>query len=183
MVIRRTSRVIRSRRPKRKVVFARYQTSGSNIPAATVQTFLPLADFETAYGAQLLGATVVGIRGWGSARNRGSVTTSFQTFSYGLIVDRNDLADLSAGHPNPSFVTTNNDRMSSWMWIEEIPLAPALSTPVSGQSTQDNYTWSFQTRNKRKLAQLEDNLVLAIATGATSTVDFAISLSVAVALS
>lgn len=171
------------RAPKRKVVFARGNVSGSNVPASTVQAFNILSDFETQYGAQLAGSTVVGVRGNYCFRNRGSLTSNIRAVSYGFVVLRNELADLAAGHPSPSFTPANNDKFSSWLWIEEIPLAPALSVAVAGQSTQDNVNGSFQSRNKRKLAQLEDQLVLAVATDVGSTFDYMISWSVAVALS
>lgn len=184
MVLRRgVRRSTRAARPKRKVVFARFSQSGGNIPAGTVQAFNPLSDFETQYGAQAVGATIVGLRGNGMFRNRGSVTSTTQFCSYGFIVLKNELADLAANHPSPSFATANNDKYSSWMWIEEIPVAPALSTPVSGQSTQDNVNFAFATRNKRKLAQLEDQLVFAVATQAGGgTIDYGFSFSVAIAL-
>lgn len=174
-----------TRRPRRKVVFARYITTLSNQTAGTAITFVPLADFETEYGAQLLGATIVRIRGTITVRNRGQVTASpLADFAYGLMVSDIQVQDMAAQHPNPGFQTANNDRFASWMWIESFHIPTPIATVVGDAALNPWVQRDFDVRAKRVLRQLEDQLILGIwpGTAATNNLDIGIAMSIAVAL-
>lgn len=172
-------------RPRRKIVIARYIETLSNQTAGTAIRSVPLADFETEYGAQLMGATIVRVRGVITVRNRGQVTASpLADFAYGLMVSDVQSQDLVAQHPNPGFQTANNDRFASWMWIESFHIPTPIATVVGDAALNPWVQRDFDVRSKRVLRQLEDQLILAFwpGTAATNNLDIGIAMSIFVAL-
>lgn len=183
--MRRSVRRYSRRAPtKRKVVWARYRFAQTNQAGGTVSVTSPLADFETAYGAQLLGATIVGIRGILRARNR-STSTAVQEFTYGFMVTSPEAADLVSAHPDSSFSSANNDRMASWMWIEGFHTFPAMTAVLDSQTdTAAVVQREFNVKSRRVLRQLEDQLVFSATLGTTTSgnYDWGVHMSIAVAL-
>jgi hypothetical protein len=167
---------------KRKIIFARGEFSGTNQGGGFTSRFEPLALFENGYGAQLLGATIMGIRGVVSTRNRSTVTTTIQAFNYGFIVEKAEASDLQTTSPTTSPVS--NDRFGQWLWWEGWHTFPALAAVVGDSATCDVYRHHFQVRARRKLAQLEDTLffVCSSPTVAGGNLDWGLQYSVAVAL-
>lgn len=164
-------------------MLVRKEHSLLNAPAGNILTFDALADFETTYGAQLLGATVVGIRGNIVARNRSGVTASqLSPIAYGFMVTQPELADVAANHPNPAHASINNDRFASWLWIEEFFTVTAQGTPVAGATTPDWTRRDFNVRSKRQIRQLEETLVFALTVGVVTTNNHDIGVAYTVAL-
>lgn len=182
-------RRIRRARPvsaRRKVVFARETFSRNNFSDA-LGTFNVLSAFETEYGGQLAGATLIGGWGWATSHVLNTVTGLQTAYSWGLFMSKLQLADLAAGHPDPGFHAANNDRYGSWIIAEQIPLFPistgaslsvGSSQPV--QEAVERHRWFFKT--KRKLSQLEDQLVLAIRSGPGSAGQSAMDVQISMTL-
>lgn len=179
--MRRTTyrRGSKSRVSRRKIVVSRFGFTASNQTAGTVDIRLPLADFETAYGAQLIGATIMGIRGNITVRNRGNVTASpIGEFSYGFMVTQPEQADLVAGHPNSTFTgVLSNDKYSSWMWIEQFYLPTPIATLVGSAATPDWTSRDFRVRSRRVLRNLEDSLVYSHTAGVATTNNYDIGMA------
>lgn len=114
-----------------------------------------LASFETLYGAQLIGATILGIRGRIGTYSNTSILTQYTQYM-GFIVEKLERADIATGHPDPG--AASNDRMAAWMAWTTVPGHGAATVPAGLSPFQ----WtSFSWRGKRNITNLEDTLILA----------------------
>lgn len=146
-----------SRSPRRKVISLRENvTSLSQVAgSAGLVTTDALASFETLYGAQLIGATILGIRGRIATYSNTSVVSQYTTYM-GFIVEKLERADIVSGHPDPG--AASNDRMAAWMAWTTVP-GHFAATPPAGLSP---FQWtSFSWRGRRNITNLEDTLILA----------------------
>lgn len=181
MAYRRTFRRVAGRRPRRKIVFAREGHTGLLAAAGAATTFAPLANFETTYGAQLLGATIMRIRGHICYSPDEPGLDQSDYMNYGFIVMP---SDPLANSPSPNVVSTNDDRMASWMWWDTLMRAGnQVLAGTTGSVTERNLHRSFDVRARRVLRQMDDRLIFSVAEGATAAQGrFICVYSVAIAL-
>lgn len=166
----------RTRRPKkRKLVWAR-TTGQFNIVAGTPQSADLLATFETAYGAQLLGATIMRIRGYESYLETQAIQLTVTTH-VGIIVGPQD---LDANDVDPSATTgAFNDWMSytSHRYSGRYLATGDATVPSLGPL----HEYSVDVKAKRRLEELNQSLWI-VANSVTNNFTYHYNLSILLAL-
>lgn len=161
MPIRRSSS--RSAPARRKLVWARWFSAPLVSPVVgTAQTFFPLDTFETAYGAQLIGCTVMRIRGTITAKR---VNNS----ANGQLVWAVKVADLPGVNPEAPASTGINDdwfMYETWCGVEG---AVAADQPIIIQERR------IDVRSRRKLDELGQRLAISVEATGTATSQWATS--------
>lgn len=120
------------------------QTNGSDL----------LSQFESDYGAGLIGCTIVRIRGimWASAAAGVGTTNAFR---FGARVASGAGLDLS--QPLPTAADMTNDENADWMLWE--PMAHVVST--AGGAPIDQLTGRVvDVKSSRKLEELNERLIM-----------------------
>lgn len=139
---------------RRKTVWAR--TSGIlTLVAGTPQRFDLLGQFETAVGAQILGATVTRGRGWYTWQTSGTLGTAQRT-NLGVIVAP-EASTAAVLDPN---ATTGTDL--DWMYFQAHTYAGIYlaSGNVGTPSQAKEYEYEFDMRARRRMDELNQSLWL-----------------------
>lgn len=134
---------------RRRLVWARYQLNSTPVVGGTAFSAFPLDAFETAYGAQILGSTVMRVRGTISAKQTSAT-------SDGRCVVAMKVADLPGVSPESPLTAGIND---DWFMYEAfcgVTNVPAAAEPSLQQDRL------VDVRSRRKLDELGNRLVLAI---------------------
>lgn len=159
-----------SRRPTRKFVWARQEGIITNVAVDGVTRTALLSDFETLYGAQLIGCTIVRIRGLIGVRPV-TAASSFNSVRAAVQVE-----------PNPSGAPVVADgpyggEHNDWMLFEPFHTASGV-----GNSEVDGRV--IDVRSSRKLEELNQGLFLYFGTRSTNTsaVDVVFDLSIGIKL-
>lgn len=141
-----------ARPQRRKFVWVRHLLNSSGADVATGSDLL--SQFETDYGAQLIGATIVRIRGLMYANaDSGQGTTN--TFRFGARVLSGAL-DLSGPTPDQSpFVDENAD----WMLWEPF-IQSVTTTAAGGEDQQVGLMRMIDVKSSRRLDELGERLVM-----------------------
>ena len=143
MPLRRPTR--RSTAPRRKLVWARLQSSPSVVIPANTTSFLQiLSQFQTAYGADPIGATIRRIRG--NITMRGGTAGNSVRAVLGIGVF-NGVATISP---------TINPHLD-WMYWKQIYVEPPLATEFSVLNNME-----IDVKSSRKMEELGQDLYLAI---------------------
>lgn len=147
---RTVRRVNVSRGTRRKFVWVRHILNSSGTDVTTGSNLL--STFETAYGAQLIGCTVVRIRGLVYANSDGTAGTT-NSFRFGARVLSGAL-DLSGPVPDQSpFVDENAD----WMMWE--PFIHSRET-VTSTSPDVGTMRMVDVKSARRIEELGEALVM-----------------------
>lgn len=158
--MRRAARVSRGTSPARKWVWAR-DTGIAQTIAANGEIFVDLlAPFEAEYGADLLGATVM--------RIRGSIKGDQSTTWAARIMTQSTFASLVSGVNGPRF-----DVHADWFWFQ--PYFTAVTQGETPQMEVDN-------KAARKLDELGQSLLLAVSNESSAIATVSYNLSVGVKL-
>lgn len=136
-----------SRPARRRLIWARYRSTSLAIVAGTAFNVDPLATFETAYGAQLLGCTVMRVRGSITAKMVAGVNAQL---TWAMKVA--DLPGVSTEAPASSGV--NDDWFMYENWVSVTSTPTALEPSIQLQKEID-------VRARRRLDELGQRLVLA----------------------
>ncbi len=143
------------RAPLRKFVWAR--TTGVLVgPSETGADLLDV--FQTEYGAQLVGATVMRIRGY---IRPNVVATSVVTGHCGIIVESdNELNDQNALQQGPS--ARPHDDWLAWLpWlVDNSTGVPALSRVAETSWNFNASPWAVDIKSSRKIEELGQGLHL-----------------------
>lgn len=183
MPTRHTSRNRGNRGPRRKLVWTRFSTAQTVSTAASPGFNAParidvLGPFETQYGAQLLGATVMRTRGYLGIS--GLSTTSIQFVRFCMYVgNANDIVRGPNANDNAFDV---NSAWKDYMLVEPF-ISP--NSAVNGIQTSDVFIRTIDNRSKRKLEELDQSLILDVSGRSGAAADsftFVADLSVLVAL-
>lgn len=179
------------RRAMRKVVWARFQQNNLTLNTETLPNgpfniatrLFPLAGFEAAYGASLIGCTIQRVRGYVAIQGAG--TSAIQT-RVGLKVT--DDTVLAAGEGSLFDLSAQGGAEDHWMGFYPLWTSGAAATSVLASPGVDGGGLSMahvDVRSRRKLTELGQKLVLDVsAGGAVATFDpqFFADLSILVAL-
>lgn len=159
MAIRRSS----SRRgtTRRRLIWARYRSTSIAVVAGTAFNVDPLATFETAYGAQLLGCTIMRIRGSITAKMVAGVNAQL-TWACKVA----DLPGTTAEAPASTGINDDWFMYESWASVTSTPTA--LEPSVQLQKEID-------VRARRRLDELGQRLVLAAETTSAGAGQFTTS--------
>lgn len=151
--------------PRRKLVWARGQYGQFNTANTTPGQYSDLlTDLQTAIGADLVGATVVRIRGEITLACQDNVTTGPLDWYMGIIVTPTPLSvATSSGRPNVRL-----DPQASWMFYYNKILFPAIATAVGDSKTERTFHTSFDVKARRVLRQVGDTLIMNVGSGAGS---------------
>ena len=152
---RRTGSSIRS---QRKVVWARHSLTGATIASGVPVKVNLLDQFETAYGANLLGATITRIRGVIVAGNNISPTATGQLLLAARIGASSEVsADANDGVTQPYL---------DWMLWEPLVYQALPADP----QTSDSVALSriIDVKSQRRLEELNQELQMWIAASSTS---------------
>lgn len=166
MATRRSS----SRPQRRRLVWARYRTTSVAVVAGTAFTAFPLDTFETAYGAQLLGCTIMRVRGCITAKMVAGTNASFTVAM--------KVADLPGVNPEaPASSGINDDWFMYETWASVTSTPTALEPSLQLQKEVD-------VRARRRLDELGQRLVLAAETSSAGAGQYTFTavLSILVAL-
>ena len=165
MATRRTSRsFLTSHRSRRKLVWGRFFTNSSIITAGDVK-LTPLADLETALGANLIGATVMRLRG----RFVYLSTTGTVSVQTGIMVGS---ATVAAGQVTPL------NRYEDWMYWDSYHSSGAGFTAI-----EPALPIHLDLKAKRKLEEVDQELQILIHNSGATTCTFFWMCNVLVALS
>jgi len=173
---RRPARAV-TRRARQRIVYERLFDSGSITNNAAATKTAILANLETRLGNEIWGATVLKMWGTMSMAVSAGVTSPGWLFM-GSMVAKGELLDLATGHPDPDYVSTNNDKYATWGGLSY------FATPVSANTTQPvTYRWVHSRR--QRISQPDDTFLMAYKFNfgqAASTVNFQTIINIAVAL-
>lgn len=162
MAARRTvSRGTARRSPRRKLVWARVTGLNVDITAGTATFTNALATFETAYGASLLGCTIMRVRGMiypGTQADGGVIVAGLRVM---------EDSEFTVGYTAAAGPGT--DLHADWMYWEAIP----------SSRNEGHY---FDVRAMRKIDELSQGLLFSISCIDTTVVDLDFALSILVAL-
>ena len=111
----------RPRAPMRKWVWAR--THGALLPEVAAGGANLLAPFQEEYGAQLLGSTVMRIRGYLQPFYTGGGAEGVGQSAVGIIVEEDDELTEGGGTGNQPFERPHDD------WLAWLPYAVPLNDP------------------------------------------------------
>jgi len=173
--------VIRGRRPlrtvqrgrRRKLVWARTASTlaedGVTVAAGASDLQDLLASFQAGYGADVLGSTVMRIRGAVSISQGTVANDIIATMGIGVFPETLAVAEMHA---------FNNIHLD-WMYWETVFASPA-NIPASDFSQVHNHV--LDVRSKRKLDELQDGLFWNFANVSASSVNYRAAFSVLLAL-
>lgn len=143
----------RPRSDRRKFIWARVFDSTS-ITGDAVGTDL-LSEFETAYGAQLIGCTITRIRGYFFAWGSNTTAEAQDAFRMGIRVTSGFLELNPLDQDNSPW----NDDWADWMAWEPYVTVPALAgAELLGPDTL--VARQIDVRSKRRLDELNQRLVM-----------------------
>lgn len=188
---RRTSRT--SRRKRRQLVWARNFTTGTLIASQTVANaalatparFNLLDTFETAYGANLIGCTIMAIKGYLGFLGQSTVAGDHFFGRVGIKVTDQPLA-LVAG--NDSLYDTSSQTGGAhddWMAFFPLFVSSTGAGQVSPGWDGAGSSWArVDVQSRRRLSELGQSLMLDVSGIAVTGIDlvYAHDLSVLVAL-
>lgn len=139
--------------------------SGSLTNGAAAQVFSPLGNVETRIGAEIWGTRVMSVSGTLGIGQISTTATQFGAVYFGAMVSRSESSDLAAGHPNPDYVSTNNDRYSAWYGLMHVVSPRVVSATLTGVVSQDpvqrNFKWSRSRYNM--ISTPEDQFLFSFA--------------------
>lgn len=139
--------------PRRKTVWAREVSEPSNIGSGGGQLATSFNDFKTRYGAELIGATLVRVRGWITMEN---TDASANEIVLGVCI-----GDGQSVAPGPI-----SDRHYDWMAYE----------PVWFHAGQDSlYGFRFDVKSSRKLDELGMAPYVVVESSAGATISYTVS--------
>lgn len=149
---RSSSRTRVSRGTTRKFVWARHTFVGEQTGAAVGGDLL--SQFETDYGAQLIGATITRIRGYAFAQATDATDNTINQYRMGIRVLSGNL-DLSGTVPDQDPWTDENADWMAWM-----PFASVVA--VGGLPIGDSVLNAMRVdvKAQRRLDELGERLVL-----------------------
>lgn len=164
----------RSSRPtaaKRRLIWARFSSGPTAVVAGTAFNAFPLDTFETAYGAQLLGCTIMRVRGIIAAKQTSLV-------SDGTLVCAMKVADLPGVTTEAPVTSGVNDdwfMYEAWASVTNVPTASEPSYQLQKE---------IDVRARRRLDELGQRLVFAAEVRGPGAAQFRINvhLSILVAL-
>ena len=145
------SRATVSRGTSRKFVWARHFFAGTMTGDALASDLL--SQFETDYGAQLIGCTITRIRGYMYAIASDAETDTLNAFRAGIRVSTGNL-DISSGVPDQSPWTDEN---ADWMAWE--PFA-TVNTPSTATADDPLSARLIDVKAQRRLDELGERLLL-----------------------
>lgn len=169
-MIRRSSSGRHRASQRRRLIWARSHVGTTNtaLVASAGTSVNLLAAFEASYGAQLLGCTVMRVRGTIAAQNASASFTLNTAVGLQVAAD-----DLTAAQLDP-FARLNDD----WMYWDTLLANQNIATELAHV---DNY--KIDVRAKRKIDELGDTLWLGLRNVSTVTsVNLVYAFSVLVAL-
>jgi len=139
------------------------------ITANTIFTINPLGSFETQFGAQLLGATIVRVRGVMFAEATAApLAGSHQPLVLGMrIVDEAEATPLVAQSPTV-------DLHADWFVYE--PFYASMST------LSDTNGWKFDSQSSRKLEELGQGVRMSVGNSGGPTIVFSSVISLGLKL-
>lgn len=145
------SRTTVSRGTSRKFVWARHFLATTMTGDAQASDLL--SQFETDYGAQLIGCTITRIRGYMYAVAQDAETDTLNAFRAGIRVSSGFL-DISSPVPDQSPWTDEN---ADWMAWE--PFA-TVNAPVTADSSSVLVARMIDVKAQRRLDELGERLLL-----------------------
>jgi len=166
MVMRRSSNRRAPRAPRRKLVWVRNAQGVVIGPGGNFSSF-PLGQFEGSYGAQLIGCTIMRIRGTMSACIVGNATPAgteaFAAIRFGIrITDHADLAlgDYAIG------AMYGNQAQADWFCFESFMLDNGGTTTAGNEvdTTAASEIRRIDVKSRRRLDELDQ--VVEILAGA-----------------
>lgn len=144
---------------RRKKVWARAIYQDSTVPVAGGFYALPLLDFENEYGADLLGCTIMRVRGQLEYTGDGPAVAAMR------IITESSFATLGADD-DPT-----TDRHADWFFYQ--PMNTGSDTSA---------VFDVDVQSMRKLDELGQTLLLAVGTADAAAGTFSAVLSILVAL-
>lgn len=150
------SRRRRTSNSSRKFVWARHAGAFDPTDTPGVHGVDLLSQFQENYGAQLIGATVVRIRGYVVPTSDGSFTGNFQG-RWGILVD-SDNTDVTLASNDPG-----GRPFEDWMAYQPFSIATGgQSTTLQQVATGNVYAneWAVDVRSSRKIEELGEGLYL-----------------------
>lgn len=175
MVRRLTSRRPAARRPKRKLVWVRYfdgailDPEGVNTDQALIR--YPLGQFEVDYGAQLLGATVMAVRGPVTATIvEPAASQTVEAFACARFAMR--VIDVSDQDNNYDYDAIYNDQAhADWFLWEPFCLhnSGIISSLEEAEATSGSEIRMLNNRSRRKIEELDQTIELHIGVPSTGS--------------
>jgi len=181
MASRNSGRTVRvGRAPRRKLVWARTFNSGqTHTPGVTSTNINPLAFFESSYGANPIGITIMAIRGNVMWTIDNSATAGERAmFRYGIRV-KND-ADTTAG----DLFAAPGGSDADWMMWDGGALHTVNGAATGTAGEGGVYRAAINNRSRRRIDELGDTLVLSsqVANASVTPAVFFYDLSILIAL-
>lgn len=177
-------RVLRRGSLRRKLVWARRQASIGIVTAVALALAAPtrvdvLSEFVTAYGAALVGSTVVRVRGYmiGSQAAQAAVANVTACMYIG---DANDV--VRGPNANDNYYDSNS-RFKDYFLVEPLfcPNTAAAVQPIQGSDVSSRL---IDVRAMRKLEEVSQRLIMDVSgfSAAVSTQPFVADLSILIML-
>lgn len=156
---------------RRRLIWARYRLTATAVVAGTSFNADPLATFEAAYGAQLLGCTIMRVRGIIAAKQTSLV-------SDGTLVVAMKVADLPGVSTEAPLTSGINDdwfMYEAWASVTNVPTASEPSYQLQKE---------IDVRARRRLDELGQRIVLSAEVAGAGAAQYRVSamLSILVAL-
>lgn len=154
--------------PRRKFIWAESHgqlTTGSEEEQPDYQTQVNLlAEFQEEYGAQIIGATVVRIRGWIAPRPIADLTDQAAFWSAGALIDDDYSQSLVAADRATQQMSPFNAPNADWlMW--QCGFVPASVEGVQPDVTSmPGSPYQVDNKSSRKLEELGQGLYLHVGT-------------------
>lgn len=138
---------------RRKFVWARCFKTGT-VPAGDSLNYALLNQFESEYGADLIGATITRIRGTMVLFPAAETATVDTTLQVGIRVFTENVEN-----PNPDVTSSGaEDEHSDWMYWKPVMLFSETFTDPYYAAAR----WEIDVRSQRKMEELGQGLLLSV---------------------